>query len=234
MKKANAMLDSRNSNSLVGEKLTSSKDNSIVETVKNADSTIEGMPLSQVPDNENQVSSDSFWSYIHVHYKTVDKIQDDFKNNVDAPRQCFVHRTVIPVTKIRNKRPKVVNVTKQTVSGLVFFQGNTKEIQQYLFNHYDKIYLVKDPVTNKPAIIPNSQMLPFMKMENYDPSAVRIMEHPISYYAEGHKLMRMLTGILKGHEGYVIRKNGDRKFFMPFGKKSIAISNVHKELYEEV
>ncbi len=228
------MLDSRNSNSSVGEKHSSQKDNVIVGTANMAGSTIEEVCLSQAPNSEKQTIKASSWCYIHVHYKSVDKIQDDCKNYEDAPLQCFVHRSVLSVTKVKNKRPHVVSVTKQTVSGLVFFQGAPKSIQQYLLNHYDHLYLVKDPATGKPAVISNAQMVPFMKMEDYDPSAIRIMEHPISYYSEGHKLMRMLTGILKGHEGYVIRKNGDRKFFMPFGNKSIAVSNVYKEQFEEV
>lgn len=232
------MLDSRHSNSTAEEKDVSPKGSQYIVGTDDSASTIEGMHLSEgtqnTADSTSSTDSDESWSYIHVHYKTVDRIETDSKGFDDAPAKCFVHRTAITVAKRVNRSVRQRQVMRQTVSGLVFFQGKPASIQHYLKEHYQDLYLIKDPATGKPAVIPNREMVPFMEMVSYDPSLVRIMNHPISYYAQGRKLMRLLTGILRGHEGYIVRKAGDRKFIMPFGNKSISISNIHTEQFAEV
>lgn len=232
------MLDSRNTNSKVNGKSISQKDNqTVVGTVEKTVSTIEEMPIDKDFDRkESEAVSDNAptWSYVHVHYKSVDRLEKDCATLKDAPIKCFVDRTAPPALPKGKRNIKTDSPTYESVSGLVFFQGEPTEIQKYLWTHYRELYLVKDSATGVAAVIPDKQMVPFMKVAPYGPAIVRIVDRPISYYANGHKLVRMLTGILKGHEGYVVRKAGDRKFFMPFGNKSLAISHVHKEQFQEV
>jgi hypothetical protein len=44
----------------------------------------------------------------------------------------------------------------------------------------------------------------------------------------------VLTGILKGQEGYLIRIARDRKLVMKIGDMVVAVGGVHKEQFEEV
>jgi hypothetical protein len=60
------------------------------------------------------------------------------------------------------------------------------------------------------------------------------LQHPIGHYAEGNVRLRVLTGILKGQEGYLIRIARDRKLVMKIGDMVVAIGGVHKEQFEEV
>lgn len=231
------MLDSRNANSKVHDELTlHDGDQTEVGAANDTVSTIKGIyPGSSVTAYEGTAYTphNLTWCYVHVHYKKTKGLEQDCAIFADAPVLCFVDRSTssrVPKRLSQGKR-----VEHDTGSGLVFFQGEAADVQRYLNNHYpNPIHLVKDPATGMPAVIPNDQMIPFMQASRLGSSLVRIMDHPISYYAEGHKLMRILTGILKGREGYVVRKAGDRKFILPFGNKSLSISNIHKELFEEV
>ena len=122
----------------------------------------------------------------------------------------------------------------QYTTGFVFLQGSTKFLQQYLYEHYPFLHLVKDHNTGVPAVIPDSQMQPFMQIIKDDPTPIRILLHPIEHYAEGNIKLRVLTGILKGQEGYLIRIARDRKLVMKIGDMVVAIGGIYKEELEEV
>jgi hypothetical protein len=77
-------------------------------------------------------------------------------------------------------------------------------------------------------------MQPFMQIIKDDPTRIRILLHPIEHYAEGNIKLRILTGILKGQEGYLIRIARDRKLVMKIGDMVVAIGDVHKEKFEEI
>jgi len=240
-----SMLDSRNTNSTVRGEAQIPQDHqqqvgiktNEVGTVTATVSTIEDLSLtggSVALEREALDPRCQTWSYVHVHNKSVDRLEKDCHQFEDAPSECFVPRTPYTAVRKPGRTVREVSKTQLTVGGLVFFRGFPQDIQRYLRSHYGNLYLVKDSATGKPAVIPDSQMKPFQKMVQFEPSLVRIMDKPISYYVQGHKLVRVLTGILKGHEGYIVRKAGDRKLFMPFGNKTIAISNIHSEQFEEV
>lgn len=227
------MLDNRIANSTTdGESISPEAEKNNVGIEESSVSTIEDLSLTGKP-KASEPNDSQTWSYVHVHYKSVDKMERDCIKFKDAPSRCFVPKyTYIRYTK-NGKRIEKTTDERQAISGLVFYQGKPENTQRYLTTHYSNLYLVKDSASSKAAVIPDKQMVPFMQVVQYQPSLVRIMDHPISYYAQGHKLMRILTGILKGHEGYVVRKAGDRKFIMPFGNKSLSISNVHNEQFVE-
>jgi hypothetical protein len=123
---------------------------------------------------------------------------------------------------------------KPSFSGFVFLQGRTKDLQQFLSLKYPFFHLVKDHNTGVPAVIPDKQMRPFMQIMENDPTRIRILLNPIEYYAEGNVKLRVLTGILKGQEGYLIRINRDRKLVIEIGDMVVAIGGIHKEQFEEV
>lgn len=87
-------------------------------------------------------------------------------------------------------------------------------------------------MTGKPASIKNSVMKPFMKVVESDPDRVTFLRDPFVKFARDHVKLRVLTGILKGQEGYVIRILRDRQLVMDFGGNAVAISNVHNEDFE--
>ncbi len=77
-------------------------------------------------------------------------------------------------------------------------------------------------------------MQPFMQIMKDDPTRIRILQNPIEHYAEGNVKLRVLTGILKGQEGYVIRIARDRKLVMKIGDMVVAVGGIYKEEFEEV
>lgn len=75
-------------------------------------------------------------------------------------------------------------------------------------------------------------MRPFMKIMKDEPNRVTFLRDPFIKFANGHVKLRVLTGILAGQEGYIVRILRDRRLVMDFGGNAIAISNVHNEDFE--
>ena len=169
------------------------------------------------------------WSYIFIHNSKVKALQDRL---VKDRRTFFVHRTVRYFQ--RTDRQKVRHQETPTISGLVFFQGRPEEIQEYLSRHFLYTYLCKDCSTGRVAVIPDSQMRPFMRVSETSPERIRFLLHPFHYYARNRILLRITTGDLAGLEGYVIRIDRDRRLVMEIGGISVAIAGVHAEKFEEV
>ncbi|MCH4017645.1 MAG: hypothetical protein LKH12_02325 [Prevotella sp.] len=168
------------------------------------------------------------WGYLFIHNKKVDKFEAEV--NKEGHCRCFVHRSVF----YKKARHGVRKIEKPSISGFVFLQGSTKFLQQYLHEHYPTLHLVKDHNTNVPAVIPDVQMQPFMQIMKDDPTRIRILQNSIDHYAEGNVRIRVLTGVLKGQEGYVIRMAHDHKLVMKVGDMVVAVGSIYKEEFEEV
>ena len=82
------------------------------------------------------------------------------------------------------------------------------------------------------ATIADSLMRPFMKIMSEEPERVTFLRDPFVKFAKDHVKLRVLTGVLRGQEGYVVRILCDRQLVMEFGGYAVAISNVHREDFE--
>ena len=192
-----------------------------------------GQGIKRMSSEEENISQEwaedsTSWGYLSIHNKKVEKFEAEV--NKDGSCRCFVHRSVF----YEKARHGVKKIEKPSISGFVFLQGSTKYLQQYLHQNFPFLHLVRDCNTGVPAVIPNYQMQPFMQIMKDDPTRIRILQHPIGHYAEGNIRLRVLTGILKGQEGYLIRIARDRKLVMKIGDMVVAIGGVHKEQFEEV
>lgn len=189
--------------------------------------SLEGMPLRQ------QAEDDAPWGYLHIQHFVAEKFDKTLENiqleGTFLPR-CFIHRTVSYKQKPNGRG--VIKQEKPTVSGLVFLQGNTKDLKQFLQRNFPQYHLVNNCTTGQPASISHSVMKPFMKVVETDPERVTFLRDPFLKFARDHVKLRVLTGILAGQEGYVVRIKRDRKLVMDFGGYAVAISDVHNEDFE--
>ena len=121
-----------------------------------------------------------------------------------------------------------------TVSGLVFLQGETRNLERFLMDNFPMIYLVKDCATNRPASIPHAQMKPFMELMKSNPYEITLLRDAFEKFAENRVKLRLLTGPFAGHEGYIVRIHRDRQLVMQLGGITIALRGVHRETFEVV
>ena len=148
----------------------------------------------------------------------------------DFKPKCFVHRTVRYKDKPDGKG--VVKTERPTVNGLVFLQGATNQLRTFLKLNFPQYYLVNNCSTKKPASIPDSVMQPFMAVMQNEPERLTFMREPFERFAKDHVRLRVLTGLLKGQEGYVVRVKRDRQLVMNIGGFAVAVNNVHNENFE--
>ncbi len=194
---------------------------------------IEGM--SRPEELNKDITEDTKpWGYLLIHNKQVEL----FKKQVDAynhshptsAHRCFIHYSI--KHKPKNNGHGVVKKYLPTISGLVFLQGETKELQRFLHANHPQYHLVNNCSTGKPAIIADCVMRPFMEVVTTHPENVTFLRDPFVKFAHEHTKLRVLTGLFQGLEGYVVRVDRDRQLIMEFGGYAVAIRGVHNEDFE--
>lgn len=166
------------------------------------------------------------WSYLFLHHTRVERMAAAL--SVHFP--TYVHTT----TTYLRTRKRVVQIERPTVSGLLFIQGAPTAIAAYLRENFPGHYLVRNCATGQVAVIPDSQMQPFMRISTLDAQRLRFLPHGLDYYAEGHPLVRIIGGPLHGMEGYILRIARDRRLVLSIGSFTLALSGIHKEQFENV
>ena len=173
------------------------------------------------------------WGYIFIQHMSAgnfEKKLESLKIDGTFRPKCFIHRTVRYKQKPNGKG--VMKEEKPTVSGLVFLQGETKQLKSFLIHNFPQYYLVNDCSTGKPATIADTLMRPFMKIMEEEPERVTFLRDPFIKFAKDHVKLRVLTGIMAGQVGYVVRILKNRQLVMDFGGYAVAINDVHNEDFE--
>ncbi len=170
------------------------------------------------------------WCYLFVHHCRVMAFEEQLKED---GLTYFIHKTIRYVPRCRVKGG-VYKLEKPTVSGLVFMQGDPDGIQKYLDEKMQPHRLCRNCATGRPAVIPCSQMEPFMRIAESDPGRLRFLLRPFAYYSRNRTLLRIVSGDYAGMEGYVIRIARDRRLVMDFGGIAVALAGIHAERFEEV
>ncbi len=174
-------------------------------------------------------AADPSWSYLFVHRSKIRLFADRMER--DGIR-TFVHTTV---TYQRSKNTKGIETKKApTLSGLLFVQGQTDELQRYLDHNFSTFHLVNDCATHRPAVISHARMVPFMRIAETDPDRIRFLLHSFEHYAKDNTLLRITSGPMAGMEGYIVRIDRDRRLVMRIGTFVVAVSGIYSETFEPV
>lgn len=163
------------------------------------------------------------WCYLFVHHARLNLIN----RLLNKKFKTFIHKTTI--YKKSAKRIKEEKIP--TISGLIFIQGDKVEIQKFLNCNCHGIYLAKDCSTKTTAVIPDDIMRPFMQLD-LTHNRIRFMPHPLSYYSDGHSLIRITSGLLSGFEGYIIRISRNKCLVTSLGGITVAINGINKDSFE--
>lgn len=84
----------------------------------------------------------------------------------------------------------------------------------------------------QPPLNKDSVMRPFMQVMESEPERITFLRDPFVKFAKDHVKLRVLTGIMAGQVGYVVRILKNRQLVMDFGGYAVAINDVHNEDFE--
>lgn len=184
--------------------------------------------MEHTTDITAQGAAAADWHYFFVHSAKIKPTLSRIA--ADGRFATFVHTT------IRYSRTKsgVTGKETPTVGGLVFIQGDLEEILDYMAEKFPSLRLANDCATKRVATIPDSVMQPFMRVSAIEPTRVRVLLNPIGCYAQDRQRVRVVSGVLEGMEGYVVRINRDRRLVVAIGDMTLAISGAHNEPLEPV
>lgn len=181
----------------------------------------------------------SSWSYLflqHMAAQTFRKWLDKYnaRKDIPSPQPYFVHQSYRYCYKNQKEERGVRRVLEPSVSGLVFLQGTVRDLQSFLRCNFPQYHLVNDCSKHAPASIEDSVMQPFMKVMKAHPEQVTFLRDPFEKFVKDHTRLRVLTGVFKGYEGYLVRINRDRQLVFDFAGYAVAIRGVHREDFEIV
>jgi len=173
-------------------------------------------------DNETALP----WCYLFVHHSKMKRVS----NKIASEFHTFIHTSI----QYRREGKHIKKLERPSISGLVFVQGDSDHIGNYLRRLCPGLHLANDCCTGKVATIPDSVMRPFMSLSHTNPTRIRIMPHPFDYYSKGNTLVRITSGPLAGFEGYCIRISRDKCLVSTLGGMTLAIGGIHKETFENL
>ena len=175
------------------------------------------------------------WSYIFIHHmsaETFEKRMEICREKDNTVPRFFIHRSYVYRPKQGDKGVK--KELLPSVSGLIFLQGTIRDLQTFLSRNFPLYHLVNNCSTGKPASIDNVTMEPFMKVLQTHPEHITFLRDPFVKFAQKHVKLRVLTGLFRGQEGYIVRIDRDRQLVMEFGGYAVAIRGVRNEDFEVV
>jgi len=170
--------------------------------------------------------ADLSWSYLFVNRFKLGEIRAKLGEKYNT----FIHQDI--TYKVVNKRPK--EITRYTIPGLLFVQGEQTGLQRSLAETFSGVYLARDCATGKVATISDRVMQAFMKVAQVDPTRIRFLPHAFDYYAAGNTLVKITSGLLSGVEGYRLRIARNRCIVTSIGGMTISISGIHNDSFENV
>lgn len=199
-----------------------------ISSVVEGDITFTGLNDTDSSGNisVSEGSDDLSWYYIFLHHTRLEKV----KKLLDTRFITFVHKTV----SYSKKEGHVKSIEKPTIPGLLFVQGDKHEIQLYLSKNLPGLYLAKDRSSGDTAVISNNEMQSFVRLSAVDEGGIRVLEKPFEYYSEGNRKVRVVSGILKGTEGYIVRISREKCLVTALGNITVAISGIIKESIEDL
>ena len=174
---------------------------------------------------EGGVEPGAPWCYLFVHHARVAHVD----RLLGARFKTFVHKTVT----YKKENGKITARERQTISGLIFVQGDKGEIQDFLRRNCQGVRLADDCSTKATAVIPDRIMRPFMHLDT-GRNRIRFMPHPLSYYSEGHPRVRVTSGLLAGFEGYNIRISRNKCLVTSIGGLTVAIGGISMDSFENI
>lgn len=178
-------------------------------------------PSPQQPDRQTD------WCYIYLHNRRIEAFQTFL--NEKSPFQSFV-------LKAHPLRKEEHSHTPQQLilGGIVFIQGTPEDVQRFFKDKSLSHTLVRDCATQRPAILSDEIMRPLRQVVELASERISFLPKPFAHYAEGHELLRVVQGPLKGLEGCILRINKDRKLVMKVGQLTLALARAHREIFEPV
>lgn len=225
----------------------SSSVSSVPTSIDVAKDTASGVELSSACDS--QTGGITSWGYVYISHGRVErflKLLDEIAKDGEIVPRYFVHRTPRK-TDYHNNQQKHLNTQEKkskkkdnkkdrpiplTISGLVFLQGTTSFLMNFLHKNFPMVYLANDCSTHRPACIPNSQMEPFMELMKAQPYSITLLHDPFEKIVKGKQKIRLLTGPFAGHEGYLVRIKKNRQLVINLGGITMALRGIHQELME--
>lgn len=120
----------------------------------------------------------------------------------------------------------------ESLMGYLLVQCEPKQLKRYLLDFFIPAVVIFDTFTMKPVIIPDSKAQRYKQIAEDPYGDIKILSHPLEYYAGNRERLVCVCGPLIGLTGYVVRFHRSRRFvFSLEGNITCSSSNIKQSAF---
>lgn len=122
----------------------------------------------------------------------------------------------------------------EVIGSLVFIYSTEDYMKQFEQSNFERIWIYRDPLSHKPAAIPEAEMEVFMFVCSAGKQGLSYLGEDKPEYHQGDRV-RVTDGPFKGAEGHIKRIKKDRRLVVSIrGVAAVATTYIHPHFLEIV
>ena len=129
---------------------------------------------------------------------------------------------------------RVNHFVPEIIGSLVFLQTTDEYLSRFEQDNFSRLWLYRDPLTRKPAPIPDREMEVFIFVCSAGKQGLTYLGDDKPEYHQGDRV-RVTDGPFKGAEGHIKRIKKDRRLVVSIsGVAAVATTYIHPQFLETI
>ena len=129
---------------------------------------------------------------------------------------------------------RVNHFVPEIIGSLVFLQTTDEYLSRFEQDNFRRLWLYRDPLTRKPAPIPDREMEVFIFVCSAGKQGLTYLGDDKPEYHQGDRV-RVTDGPFKGAEGHIKRIKKDRRLVVSIsGVAAVATTYIHPQFLETI
>lgn len=129
---------------------------------------------------------------------------------------------------------RVNHFVPEIIGSLVFLQATDEYLSRFEQDNFSRLWLYRDPLTRKPAPIPDHEMEVFIFVCSAGKQGLTYLGDDKPEYHQGDRV-RVTDGPFKGAEGHIKRIKKDRRLVVSIsGVAAVATTYIHPQFLETI
>ena len=129
---------------------------------------------------------------------------------------------------------RVNHFVPEIIGSLVFLQATDEYLSRFEQDNFSRLWLYRDPLTRKPAPIPDREMEVFIFVCSAGKQGLTYLGDDKPEYHQGDRV-RVTDGPFKGAEGHIKRIKKDRRLVVSIsGVAAVATTYIHPQFLETI
>lgn len=122
----------------------------------------------------------------------------------------------------------------EVIKSLLFLHYSEESVQRFAADHWQHVWLYREPESRRPAAIPDREMEVFRFVVTAGHDGLQLLGDDRPEYHQGDRVV-VIDGPFKGAEGHIKRIKRDRRLVVTIhGVVAVATAYIHPSLLKKV